>query len=141
MVLRHYDAKEADVYGSCAHGEQTSQSDLDLRFLCGDSITYGDLYCIKNELNTRLNTEVDILTCHPEKLCKGFYDQIKQDEVLLYEAKRASSRILNKSKYSRLFPRSESESDCILTEVETIPNELCVPAEEGFTFFEERMGW
>jgi len=72
VVLRHYDVKEADVYGSCAHGEQASQSDLDLRFLCGDSITYGDLYRINNELNTRLNTEVDILTCRPEKLCKGF---------------------------------------------------------------------
>lgn len=88
-VLRHYDIKEAYVYGSYARGEQTPQSDLDLRFLCGDSITYGDLYRINNELNTRLNTEVDILTCRPEKLRKGFYDQIKQDEVLLYEAKPA----------------------------------------------------
>ncbi len=62
-------------------------------------------------------------------------------EVLLYKAKPVSSRLLNNSNYSRLFPRSESELDCMLAEAENIPNELCVPAEEGFASFEERMGW
>ena len=62
-------------------------------------------------------------------------------EVLSYKAKPVSSRLLNNSNYSRLFPRSESELDCILADAENIPNELCVPAEKGFASFEERMGW
>lgn len=63
-------------------------------------------------------------------------------EVLLYEAKPASSLLLNNSNYSRLFlRRSESELDCMLTEAENVPTELCVPAEKGFASFEERMGW
>lgn len=62
-------------------------------------------------------------------------------EVLLYEAKPASSRLLNNSNYSRLFPRGKSELDCMLAEAENVPTGLCVPAEKGFASFEERMGW
>lgn len=62
-------------------------------------------------------------------------------EVLLYEAKPASSRLLNKSNYSRLFLRSESELDCMLAEAENVPTGLCVPVEKGFASFEGRMGW
>lgn len=86
QVLRPYDVLEAYVYGSYARGEQTQKSDIDLRFLCGDSITYGDLYHISKALEEALGTEVDILTCKPEKLRPGFYDNIKDDEVLLYAA-------------------------------------------------------
>ena len=62
------------------------KSDIDLRFLCGDSITYGDLCHISKALEEALGTEVDILTCKPEKLRPSFYDSIKDDEVLLYAA-------------------------------------------------------
>lgn len=86
QVLRPYDVLEAYVFGSYARGEQTQRSDIDLRFLCGDSITYGDLYHISKALKENLGTEVDILTCKPEKLRPSFYDSIKDDEVLLYAA-------------------------------------------------------
>lgn len=85
-VLRSYDVREAYVYGSYARGDETPESDIDLRFLCGDSITYGNLYHISNELEKELGTEVDILTCKPEKLRPSFYDSIKDDEVMLYTA-------------------------------------------------------
>ena len=85
-VLHRYDVREAYVYGSYARGDQTPESDIDLRFLCGDSITYGDLYRISKELEDALGTEVDILTCKPEKLRPSFYDSIKDDEVMLYAA-------------------------------------------------------
>lgn len=62
-------------------------------------------------------------------------------EVLPYKTKPASSRLLNNSNYSRLFPRSESELDHMLAEAEIVPTELCVPAEKGFASFEERMEW
>ena len=85
-VLRPYDVREAYVYGSYARGDETPESDIDLRFLCGDSITYGDLHRISNELKKTLGTEVDILTCKPEKLRPSCYDSIKDDEVMLYAA-------------------------------------------------------
>lgn len=62
-------------------------------------------------------------------------------EVLLYEVKSASSRLLNNSNYSRLLPRGKSELDCMLAGAENVPTGLCVPAEKGFASFEERMGW
>lgn len=52
-----------------------------------------------------------------------------------------TTRLLNNSKYSRLFPESEGELDRMLTEAENVPFELCVPADKAFTSFEERMGW
>ncbi len=61
-------------------------------------------------------------------------------EVLLYKAKAASSRLLNNSNYSRLFPRSESELDCMLAETENVPTGLCVPAEKGGLLL-LRSGW
>lgn len=88
-VLRPYDVREAYVYGSYARGDQTPESDIDLRFLCGDNITYGDLYRISRQLKKALGTDVDILTCKPEKLRPSFYDSIKDDEVMLYAAIRS----------------------------------------------------
>ena len=52
-----------------------------------------------------------------------------------------TTRPLDNSKYSRLFPRSESELDHMLSEAENTPSELCVPAGKAFASFEERMGW
>lgn len=88
-VLRPYDVWKAYVYGSYARGDQTPESDIDLRFLCGDNITYGGLYRISNKLEKTLSTEVDILACKPEKLRPSFYDSIKDDEVLLYTVSRS----------------------------------------------------
>ena len=51
-----------------------------------------------------------------------------------------TTRPLDSSKYSRLFPRNESELDRMLSEAENTPSELCVPARTAFTSFEERMG-
>lgn len=48
---------------------------------------------------------------------------------------------LDSSKYSRLFPRNESELASMLSEAENTPSELCVPAGKAFASFEERMGW
>lgn len=85
-ILGEYDVREAYVYGSYARNEQTPASDIDLRFVCGGSITYGDLYRIVLRLEHALKTDVDLLTCRPEKLRPGFYDGIRHDEVKLYEA-------------------------------------------------------
>lgn len=85
-VLAPYDVREAYVYGSYARGDQREDSDIDLRFLCGDTIRYGDLYRISQQLEMLLGRKIDILTCRPEKLRPSFYDRIRPEEVRLYAA-------------------------------------------------------
>lgn len=84
--LEHYDVKEAYLFGSYARGDQSDRSDLDLRFLCGDTITFGDLDDIRVALEHRLGVRLDIVTAPPSQMRPRFYDRIKQDEVLLYAA-------------------------------------------------------
>lgn len=45
-----YDVKEAYLYGSYVRGEQTEQSDIDLRLLCGREITLAELLDIQESL-------------------------------------------------------------------------------------------
>ncbi len=42
-VLAQYDVSEAYLFGSFARGEQTPNSDIDLRLVCGNAMTFGTL--------------------------------------------------------------------------------------------------
>lgn len=42
-VLALYDVRKAYVFGSFARGDESSESDIDLRLVCGSSMTYGGL--------------------------------------------------------------------------------------------------
>lgn len=85
-VLSRYDVREAHLFGSFARGEQTPDSDIDLRLVCGDSMTFGTLYEISLELEEELGREVEIVTNPPEHMRPAFRKNIEQDEVRLYEA-------------------------------------------------------
>lgn len=85
-VLARYDVREAYLFGSFARGDQTPDSDIDLRLVCGDSMTFGTLYEISLELEEELGREVEIVTNPPEHMCPAFRKNIEQDEVRLYEA-------------------------------------------------------
>ncbi len=85
-VLSRYDVREAYLFGSFARGEQTPDSDIDLRLVCGDSMTFGTLYEISLELEKELGREVEIVTNPPERMRPAFRKNIEQDEVRLYEA-------------------------------------------------------
>lgn len=85
-VLSHYDVREAYLFGSFARGEQTPDSDVDLRLVCGDSMTFGTLYELSLELEEELGREVEIVTNPPEHMRPAFRKNIEQDEVRLYEA-------------------------------------------------------
>lgn len=85
-VLSSYDVKAAFVFGSFARGEQTPSSDVDLRLVCGPSMTYGMLYEISQKLEDALGREVEIVTNPPERMRPRFRENIQKDEVLLYEA-------------------------------------------------------
>lgn len=86
-VLPYYDVREAYLFGSFAQGEQAPDSDIDLRLVCGDAMTFGTLYELSLELEKELGRKVDIVTNPPEHMRPAFRKNLEQDEVRLYEAK------------------------------------------------------
>lgn len=119
-------------------------------------------YCVYNDMN--INTIEVILMSDTATLNVRMDSNTKQDFLVFCEeigisasslmnmfAKTVirnqevpfalTTRPLDNSKYSRLFPRNESELDRMLSEAENTPSELCVPAVKAFASFEERMGW
>lgn len=87
-VLPRYDVREAYLFGSFARGEQTPDSDIDLRLACGDSMTFGALYQLSLDLEDELGRKVDIVTNPPQRMRPTFRKNIEQEEVRLYEAVR-----------------------------------------------------
>lgn len=85
-AMPRYDVRGAYLFGSFARGEQTPDSDIDLRLACGDSMTFGTLYELSLELEEALGRKVDIVTNPPEHMRPAFRKNIEQDEVRLYEA-------------------------------------------------------
>lgn len=85
-VLARYDVREAYLYGSFARGDQTPDSDIDLRLVCGAAMTFGTLYELSLELEKELGRKVDIVTNPPEHMRPAFRKNIEQDEVRLYTA-------------------------------------------------------
>ena len=84
-VLTQYDVSEAYLFGSFARGEQTPDSDIDLRLACGNTMTFGALYELSHELEKELGRKVDIVTNPPEHMRLPFRKSIEQEEVLVYE--------------------------------------------------------
>lgn len=80
-VLARYDVREAYLFGSFARGEQTPESDIDLRLACGATMTFGTLYELSLELEKELGRKVDIVTNPPEHMRLAFRKSIEQDEV------------------------------------------------------------
>ena len=59
-VLAQYDVSEAYLFGSFARGEQTPDSDIDMRLVCGNTMTFGTLYELSYELEMELGRKVDV---------------------------------------------------------------------------------
>lgn len=83
-VLAQYDVSEAYLFGSFARGEQTPDSDIDLRLVCGNTMTFGTLYELTHELERELGRKVEIVTNPPEHMRPAFRKSIKQEEIRLY---------------------------------------------------------
>ena len=85
-VLSGRDVREAWLFGSFARGEETDESDVDLRLVCGPTIRYGDLYRISLDLGKRLNRRIDIVTNPIERMRPTFRDRVLADQVMIYAA-------------------------------------------------------
>ena len=83
-VLAQYDVSEAFLFGSFARDEQTPDSDIDLRLVCGNAMTFGTLYELSHELERELGRKVEIVTNPPEHMRPAFRKSIKQEEIRLY---------------------------------------------------------
>lgn len=57
-VLARYDVREAYLFGSFARGEQMPDSDIDLRLVCGNTMTFGALYELSHDLEKELGRKV-----------------------------------------------------------------------------------
>lgn len=84
-VLAQYDVSEAYLFGSFARGEQTPDSDIDMRLVCGNTMTFGTPYELFYELEMELGRKVDDVTNPPERMRPAFRKSIEQDEVRIYE--------------------------------------------------------
>lgn len=83
-VLAQYDVSVDYLFGSFARGEQTPDSDIDLRLVCGNTMTFGTLYELSHELERELGRKVEIVTNPPEHMRPAFRKNIKQEEIRLY---------------------------------------------------------
>lgn len=51
----------------------------------GNTMTFGTLYELSNELKKEVGRKVDIVTNPPEHMCPTFRKSIEQDDVRIYE--------------------------------------------------------
>lgn len=86
-ALARYDVREAYLFGSFVRYEQAPDSDIDLRHVCGATMTFGMLCELSCKLEKELGRKIDIVTNSPDHMRPAFYKSIKQNEVRLYEAK------------------------------------------------------
>ena len=81
-IAKKYGIARVYLFGSFARGDQTQDSDIDLRIDKGELKGLFALGGFYEEVSSVLGLEVDVLTTG--SLDKAFLDKIKEDEVLLY---------------------------------------------------------
>lgn len=75
--------KKAFLFGSYARGEATENSDVNIRIEAGKIRGLFQLSGFRIDLVEALGVEDDLLSIQPEY--KNFKENLKRDEVLLYE--------------------------------------------------------
>ena len=77
------DIKKAYLFGSYARGEENFTSDIDIRMEVDGMFDFFDLVEIATELEDKTGRKVDLITSG--NLDPRFYNEIKKDEICLYE--------------------------------------------------------
>lgn len=83
-ICRQYGIKRAYLFGSYSRNEATEHSDVDIRIEKGNLRGLFALSGFRMDIAAALQKEVDITSQLPDT--KDFLDDMKRDEVLIYEA-------------------------------------------------------
>ncbi|MDR1358752.1 MAG: nucleotidyltransferase domain-containing protein [Coriobacteriales bacterium] len=80
------DIERVFLFGSYARGDETPESDIDLRIVVADDSSFSlfDLARFKKEVETRLGRQTDIISAR-EILNSRLLDRIEKEKVLIYE--------------------------------------------------------
>ena len=73
------------LYGSYSRGEETDESDIDLRMEADDALSFIDVDIIREEIVNRTGKDVDLSVAEPKDLDSAFYQNIRKDEICIYE--------------------------------------------------------
>ena len=76
---REYSISELGIFGSCARGEQRSDSDLDVLVAFERPVTLFDLVRLEDDLADELGVEVDLVT--KESLKPRIESRVSEDLV------------------------------------------------------------
>lgn len=77
--------KKAYIFGSYSRGEETKNSDIDIRIEHMNDFDLFDLGQLSYLLEKKTGKDVDIATQSPSKMDPVFYNSIKKDEICIYE--------------------------------------------------------
>ena len=73
------------LYGSFARNEQNKKSDIDLRFETTNDISMFDIGNIRYLIKEKTGRDIDISNEDVDKLDPLFYENVKKDEICIYE--------------------------------------------------------
>lgn len=82
-IAEQYGVKKMYLFGSYARGEATEDSDVDFRIDKGSLKGLFSLSGLRISISEALDKDVDLLTTN--SLSDDFINEIKDDEVLIYE--------------------------------------------------------
>lgn len=85
-IAIEYGVESLSVFGSYARGEETEESDVDLLLEKG-KIKGVQFFDFKEDVEKALQKKVDIVTT--QGASERFLSRIKEEEVLIYESRRA----------------------------------------------------
>ena len=80
--------KKAYLFGSYSRGEETENSDIDLRIEFDNRFNLFDLSEMSYLLKQKSGKKVDIATQNPNDMDPNFYNSIRKDEICIYERAR-----------------------------------------------------
>ncbi len=60
-ILRRYEVRRAGIFGSCARGEMTGTSDIDILVETGKKMSLFEFVRLKHELEDALTRKVDLV--------------------------------------------------------------------------------
>lgn len=85
-ICKKYGVRRAYLFGSYARNEATEKSDVDIRIEKGKLRGLFQLSGLRLDLVDALGVEVDLLSVLPDPQYKKFRENLKKDEILLYES-------------------------------------------------------